>query len=1029
MAGSPPPELEVAYRDSEDLENLDFHGINTYTQYSDGTTILSSLLTNAVMAWPKNTDQIPGEETVLTLGSSGSIKFVVNGEDNFANMDIWSTKPGLLADTNALKFSGNHGTWITGGDSESTVKISETTFTFSDRGNYNILDAGSYIEGASTYQRNFRFEASSSDFTGSVTVNGDFSLKGDFMAQSLNVFKLNTARDAVKTGFGFRINDNDGLELYKYKPAVTTPGLTADPMTQRIAVFGEGTVFVDDAHHDFPEYNSEFLTGTPSTAPVQGAGYWSTIGDTNVIYHDTGTVLVGKNTAASSGTYSLEIEGDVLCDSATSITIDEGTYISGDGLSNVDRVIFNNGALSDIIFRGTLSTMVLDEYPPAANIDDSINWSFQNQELTPIYKFDLGLPIVVGNNYSANLSNVEGINKPQLTLGHLFHGNAYKTLSHDQIQNGLNHSINGDYPGTGHFENVFAGMKTVWFDQIQNEVQLSNFAPYSLVDFVDINVSNSLIASNIVLGDSSNADYPCFDGSISTLKGASGKDWDLSNFNDNIVWKDVLTVDHLHIEELMTNIIPDTDIAHDIGTSALRFRNTYSQSNHIGTDALNTTLSTIDLNSENVLHIDNPIQVSKVILSDGSALNSVGLEGDIRTNFKSVSLSMYKDKAYRIKGEVCKKLDRPHTQTTELAKLYIYELSNQNGVIIPNLNTGTYFNDYDASSMKFTLQKGTLIHEQNHDMININLTDESGKKRNKLLVCTHKPDSMNDIIDTNIYLPGTHEFNHKFFVDFNYFHNDILKSVDYREYSQYLPFGHITGEYVVYGKTKYLVTNESGDASNKHLVQYISYFDVPIDDTTGGITVLPSTDYTTPSYEGLSIFAGYDPTNPDNFYYFAPIYVDYRISGIYRYYVKNGLNKDEVYDDDFLLYPKISFRNWKNDRNEVVFEVVPYDEWDLITEVSEGVYSVLPSKIPDTWKMNLFELTFSYIKFGKPGKISQADRAIIEAANTAGIFDDPKSYKIMTRDFNGFEINYAIRLNEELFGVTNIGEITITEIV
>ena len=227
-----------------------------------------------------------------------------------------------------------------------------------------------------------------------------------------------------------------------------------------------------------------------------------------------------------------------------------------------------------------------------------------------------------------------------------------------------------------------------------------------------------------------------------------------------------------------------------------------------------------------------------------------------------------------------------------------------------------------------------------------------------------------------------------------------------RDFSQYLPFGYISGESVIFNKTKYLNSNLHTEVSNKHLIQFISYYDVPVEDqdTFAGHSH---------TYEDSSPYAtGYDTaSNENNYFYFAPKNTVDRIEGFYHYFTKSDElgTINNAFGGDFLLYPKITFRNWKNDRNDTSFEIVPYDEWDIVDAAT-----VVPANIPSSWKLKLLELTYSYLKYGKPCKLNPSDETIIQQVDSS-ILDNPNSYAVTTRVFNGLIITNGIRFNHSIF--------------
>jgi hypothetical protein len=225
-----------------------------------------------------------------------------------------------------------------------------------------------------------------------------------------------------------------------------------------------------------------------------------------------------------------------------------------------------------------------------------------------------------------------------------------------------------------------------------------------------------------------------------------------------------------------------------------------------------------------------------------------------------------------------------------------------------------------------------------------------------------------------------------------------MLSTTTRTVSQYLPFGYLSGELTVFNKTKYLNLNQSED-TNKHLIQFISYFDVPVAD----IEDIES-----------------NSNDDSNYFYFAPKETTERIGGYYTYF--DGEENISL-SDNFLMYPKITFRNWKNDRNSTSFEVVPYDDWDLVSDM--GI--VNPNKIDWEWKRKLMELTLSYIKYGKPGKLTENDQIKIDNVVDA-IWNNPNSYSIVSRNFNGSYIIIAIRFNKTIFDPSSGVDINIIEV-
>ena len=100
---------------------MNFKALDLYNEYAVGAVQYSSVLTSAVMAWGPNAE-FPDEGTVLTIGSTGFIHFIVEGQDEAAQM--------RLSPDDKLQLTGKNGTHIKGGDSNNTVEISNTEFSY-----------------------------------------------------------------------------------------------------------------------------------------------------------------------------------------------------------------------------------------------------------------------------------------------------------------------------------------------------------------------------------------------------------------------------------------------------------------------------------------------------------------------------------------------------------------------------------------------------------------------------------------------------------------------------------------------------------------------------------------------------------------------------------------------------------------------------------------------------------------------------------------------------------------------------------
>ena len=350
---------------SEDLSALTMH-----QKYATGSTVFQSILANSILTLPDRLQQ-PGVDTILTLGSTGDIQFVVRGVDDMGRMTV--------DDQNVLNFSSKDVMWITGNDANKTVGISKTVFTYDAYQGKNTIDAGEhYLPDGSIMKKKFEMDARVTKFTGSAQVGGDIITNGHIIARSMNLGYVEDSN--ISIGFGFRVTDAHTLELYKYD--------RSNNFTSRIATFGEGSVKKNDAYSNFPvfaqsnyEANDQLMLGD-NTSPL-----WEAEG-ANIFYLE-GKVLVGTSNATDNIDYTMEVKNKMYVENSIELG-SSGIEITGNEMKNIDSLFFNTPQNEDIInFNGKLSTIRFDNIPDYNNT----TWlkRYQNQVLLGSFSNDLTL--------------------------------------------------------------------------------------------------------------------------------------------------------------------------------------------------------------------------------------------------------------------------------------------------------------------------------------------------------------------------------------------------------------------------------------------------------------------------------------------------------------------------------------------------------------------------------------------------------------------------------------------------------------
>lgn len=911
---------------------------DVYNTYAKDPTLMKSVLTEAVMAYNIDSGSLDNR-IVLTLGSTGDIQFIVDGVEGAGKLSMDSDE--------MLNFSGAGGTRVSGGDVNNSVVISSTRFTWDVANNTNVIDAGETQQDETTFvKRDFKLDAGNTTITGNAEINGDLITSGHFMSRSLNVGYTGSDSE-VSLGFGFRVTDKETLELYKYDAGLG--------ITQRVAVFGDGQVSRSDAYSSFPTFGagtSGSLGAMGSgnyTSNAQGVGYGTSFwnGDGANIFYQDGKVVIGAETIThpvnTNEPYDLEVYRKAWVNDGLDIG-EGGLRMYGNSVDEVEHIKFYSRSNYDVksgtvkhfpetVFNGRLSSLIFDEMPYGGFNTDDIWWS-KAQNAVALKDFWLGIP--ASNN--------------EFTLGHMFHGN--------EITPGVYTNPNGK--------------NSVWFDNAQNTVKVADFDVSDTL--LDPNFAVDSITVENVMFSSSNVSF-AFDGTVSTLQGFEEF---AELVTDGLTHKDTFSIGSLTLSNIATDLLPDetSAVPINVGASETPFHTGFFENGVVvGTGS---NVANIVMNASNVIEMSAPLKLTSeegIIFADGSKLISMGSEGGETNAVEGMSYQFYDDSnVYRVSAKIAFMSDREGVPGSELYKSYMYELSDS-ALIVPD-STGTVFGDMDNPT------QSTSVSTFQSTNIDINLFDETGEVRNKMILAAYKPSSINDIIDINTLVPNSTEFNQKFFADFNYFFNTRLKAnPNNRVFKETLPYGYFSGEKAYPGFSKF-VRDSLTDFSNKHVMEFISYVDVPFADEVG----LSRVDA--------------------NYFSNMLSQMNDRFNGRYLTFDEDDL---ATMKNDHRLFPKIAFKRWTNDRLDTLIEIVPHPNtsgWGYVN-TSDGV--VNPAQIDDAWKKQLLTLTFSHIKYGTANTLSEADEQKINAINLANL--TASHFVSIQNKFGPIFVKNALRVN------------------
>lgn len=856
--------------------SLDLTAIALYDEHVH-SAIFGTVITNNVLALP-NADS--SSSTVdMKIGATGDIDFLVQGTQNAATMSRDSATSNLMLQAlDTLEFAA--------GDNSNTVKVSGTQFQYLSGEKTQLIYAGSYGSGSGAQDNNMRIQANNIEFDGSVQFMGDLIANGHVLGKSMNVTKTNGKN--IEIGYGFQINSDDNLELYKYD--------RTSNCTQRIATFGEGArATINNAFSNFPVFGQKNYG--PEDQLILGINsntfnVWETSGAN--IYYNAGKVAVGTNSYTQTDIYKLEVDGKTYMHDE--LQFKNGVNINGTQITNVSSI-----GMSDVNFDGSLSTLKFDSIPANST------WINNNQGLV----------------------NLSGF-KNDMTLNDL-------------------------YTGTS---------TTLWIDKAQNTIPLSAFSN-DLTTLANVTLE-SLQTTDITFSESG-----CnFTGAMNELTGVS--DFPLTSFSNDLTTMSELEVTNFAATHLKSDLVPYSNDTLSLGTPTHRFKDIYLSGNtvYIGDVALSSTT----INNEKTLELSGGVgvKVNSVYFPDGTSMSTrftESSEGDALGDFDSITGGQASTSpTFKLVGKY--NFGTNHSQS-DIYKKFSWKIINidnsvtsgaqsSHNLIVPHPTTGllslpyitTNFNTYQVSSAAHT----------NIDIPFMNF-DQGTSLSDNVVISPHEPASANDLNQLRNYDPSSAKFKNKFKADFDFYHNKRrYNNPDNRPSSQL--WGYYSGEVNLHSYTNF---NHSGlhvDNSKHYIMEYIQYYSVP--------------------------FFNHLDTN-NNYINYIPTTTTNRLMGYYRRR-PSDLQVELVGNETaypFNLFPKIVYKSWDNSVNDTEFQISLYDSrlnWTADNSepannatTKTQVFAKFSNLGGNDWMRKLLELTYSYVKYGNPNVLTEADRVVTDA--------------------------------------------------
>lgn len=246
--------------------------------HDNALTVLDTVVTKQVAAL--RDASAPGTSVDLMLGASDAIHIMVGGSNA---IDI--SKKSSSNNTTLISATNSAAIEIQPGDVSKTVVLGDLTVSSSN--NVQVIDTGL---SELNVKDNVRI-------TGSEVVSGDMLVQGAMIGSSMNVMRAFGSN--VSVGYGFRVNDQSNLELYKYS------SLGGGQVTKQLNVFGKGEATGSNDTTAFPVYGSGSNTaiGNSVTFAAASSNSGSGASSTPAVWFQTsyGAVADFSKTAVFDG--------------------------------------------------------------------------------------------------------------------------------------------------------------------------------------------------------------------------------------------------------------------------------------------------------------------------------------------------------------------------------------------------------------------------------------------------------------------------------------------------------------------------------------------------------------------------------------------------------------------------------------------------------------------------------------------------------------------------------------------------------
>jgi hypothetical protein len=899
-------------------------GLTTDYAEDSGTFIISSIITKGVYAINDVDESYNPMD--LQLGTNGSINLIVGSDNNIIDkpdkclsiIDLYRDQPGIYN----FQVYGSNAIALSPADSNTTVYIGDAV----------IYSDAEYVY-LTSYTKKLAFNTDEIFVSGSLQTSQSMKIDGEIYTPEINI--THSVSETEMLGYSFRINStNQNLELVKYLNATVSENTGA----QLVASFGQGAMMID------PDYSFNSFSADGTTPPASGGGSGSTPATTNYWNANGNDIHFGMSGGAVQRvgiqTSNPKSELDVIGTITGTILTDGIASINNGFIYDVKSIqVDTDGPFKGIHFKDLVSSGVGHYWNGhASNVYkmDEIPLSFFTNDMTlsTLYTgtetvwFDNVISDITLSSFSNDLISMDGdVSFSNITLDTI--------TGNELVMNVLN---------TSNITSSNATIDTINASDVMitNELSVPTIYSENAIINTSISVGATLNSSNIqtndiiALNDITTTGLTVL-GSMdaSTITALINKLVADQVESRLVSISETLQTNKFATSNVITSLIPDSNIVHDLGSSSNRWRDLYLSGDTMYLDDI--VLNVSEINGSKQLNVGGgSLSMDYLAFKDGTTLSSTNEivysvnEGERFGDFSSFTMSIDNRRQTVELFSGSYMYNDEHNIATNGNKWKVVEFLNNH--ILPIKPDGTGVD----MSKSYNVKTGGLPKDVQVSFFNKN------RFLGENVFFTHNiKENINELFPIRNFDPYSKFFKNKCKADFHHYYN--IKEVNEGFKCPCATMYFQNGE----ADQSFVQINNIDEFNNKigtnkfYDVEFMYFFKAPL--------------YETKYVDGIDMTNTYLISND-------PVA---RLDKAYVYDEDSNSYILRVLHTDYGLYPRITIKKWDNSMNNTEFSNVIYKDTMGWGDVNGSDITTVFNKFKNNgWLKELFKITYKYIKYG-----------------------------------------------------------------